>query len=105
MLLANLSEDLLDQRLVGFGGSRREGQSHFAEAELEQAIAAAGLTVIVAFRRCPSQDLDLTVVKSKATIDGRDLRLDGTVVGQQNTCRTALDDRWRNRRAIDIRER
>ena len=42
-----------DGGLVGFGRCRREGERDLAEAKLEQAVAAAGLAVVVAFRCRP----------------------------------------------------
>ena len=105
VVAAMFGKDLLDQRLVGLGGSCGEGERDLAKTEFEQAIAAARLAVVVALRRRAGEDLDLAVVQSKAPVDRHDLRLDGAVVGQQNPRRTALDDRRRDRRAVDIRKR
>src|SRR6202020_2794325 len=96
VVAAMFSNDLPNQHLVGFRGGRGEGQSNLAETEFEQSIAPAGLAVVVTFRRCASEDLDLAVVQPKPPIDCRDLRLYGAVVGQENSSRTALDDGWRN---------
>src|SRR6516225_946689 len=100
-----IKNDLFDQELVGLGGRRGEGECYLPETELEQSIATAGLAVVVALRRGPSQDLDLAVVQSKAPVDRHDLWLDGAVVGEQDSRRTALDDRRSDHRAVDIRER
>ncbi len=56
--------------LIGFGGSGREGERDLAEAQLEQAIAALGLAVVVPLWGCPGQDLDLAIVEpeSRSTI-------------------------------------
>jgi hypothetical protein len=88
-----------------FGGSSGEGESNLAKTEFEQAIAAARLAVVVALRRRAGEDFDLAVVKSKASVDRHDLRLDGAIVRQQDPRRTALDDGRRNRGAVDISKR
>jgi len=98
-------DDLGDGGLIGLGGRGGEGERHFGEAQLEQAIAAAGLAVVVALRRGPAEDLDLTVVQAEAPIDGGDLRLQRPLVGQEQARRTALDDRGRDGAAVDIRKR
>ena len=77
---AMLGEHLLDGGLVGLGGSGGEGKRDLAQTELEQAIAAPGLAVVVALRRGPGEDLDLAVVEAEAAIDRRDLRLDRALV-------------------------
>src|SRR5271154_1089528 len=82
VVAALFSKDLLDQRLVGLGGSGGEGESDFAKTEFEQAIAPTRLAVVVALRRRTGEDLNLPVVKSKAPIDRHDLRLDGAIVRQ-----------------------
>src|SRR6266851_8054101 len=105
IVAATFGKDLLDQRLVGLGGSSGEGERDLAKTEFEQAIAAARLAVVVALRRRAGEDFDLAVVKSKAPVDRHDLWLDGAVVWQHNACWTTLDDRRRDRRAVDIRER
>src|SRR3984893_1909957 len=105
VVAATFGKDLLDQRLIGLGGSSGEGERDLAKTEFEQAIAAARLAVVVALRRRAGEDLDLAVVKSKAPVDRHDLRLDGAIVRQQDPCRTALNDRRRNRGAIDISKR
>ena len=73
----------VDCGLIGLGGRRSKGERDFAEAQLEQPIAAAGLAVIVALRCRAAQDLDLPVVEAKAAIDRRDLRLDRPLVRQE----------------------
>src|SRR6266446_5414956 len=96
MVAATFGKDSFDQRLIGLGGSGGEGERDLAKTEFEQAIATPRLAVVVALRRCPGQDLDLPVVKPKASVDRHDLRLDGTIVRQQDACGTALDDGRRN---------
>ena len=98
-------KDLLDQRLVGLGGSGGEGERNLAKTKFEEAMAAARLAVIVALRRRAGEDFDLAVVKSKAPVYRHDLGLDGAVVGQQHSRWTAFNDGRRDRRAVDIRER
>src|ERR1700730_16899196 len=105
VVAATFGKDLLDQRLIGLGGSSGKGERDLAKTEFEQAIAAARLAVVVALRRRAGEDFDLAVVKSKAPIDRHDLRLDGAIVGQQNPRRAALDDRRRDRGAVDISKR
>src|SRR3546814_3736278 len=78
---------------------------HVRQAELEKPVAASRLTVIVALRRCPREDLDLPVVEPEAAIDRGDLRFDGAFVGKEKTGLATLDDGGSNRRAVDIRER
>jgi len=51
VVAATFGKDLLDQRLVGLGGSSGEGERDLAKTEFEQAIAAARLAVVVALRR------------------------------------------------------
>ena len=98
-------EKIGDGGLVGLRGSGGEGERDLGEAELEQAIAAPRLAVIVALRRRPAQDLDLAVVETEAAIDRGDLRLERALIRQEEPRRAALDDRGRDRRAIDIGER
>ena len=82
-----------------------KASANFLKTQLEQAIAAPGLAVVVALGRGARQDLDLPVVETEAPIDSRDLRLDRPLVRQEQPRRAALDDGRRNRGAIDIRER
>ncbi len=72
-----------DGGLVGLGGGGGEGERDLAQAELEQAIAAARLAVIVALGRRAAEDLDLAVVQAEAAIDGGDLRFERALVGQE----------------------
>src|SRR3546814_4468040 len=65
---------------------------HVRQAELEKPVAASRLTVIVALRRCPREDLDLPVVEPEAAIDRGDLRFDGAFVGKEKTGLATLDD-------------
>src|SRR6202035_1833865 len=73
--------------------------------ELEQAIAAPRLAVIVALRRGAGEDLDLAVVQAETPIDRRDLRLDRPLVRQEQPRRAALDDSGGDRGAVDVRKR
>ena len=94
-------EDLGDGGLVGLRGGGGEGERDLGEAELEQAVAAARLAVIVALRRRAAEDLDLPVVQAEAAIDRGDLRLERPLIRQEEPGRAALDDRrrdWRCRR-------
>src|SRR5262249_51232005 len=74
------------------------------ETKLEQAIAAAGLTIVVALRRRPAEDLDLPIVKPEAAIDGHNLRLNGALVWQEQARRAALDNGRRDRTLLNIFE-
>ena len=95
----------VDRGLIGLGGRRAEGERDLAEAELEQAIAAPRLAVIVALRRGAGEDLDLAIVESEAPIDRGDLRLDRALVRQEEPRRAALDDGGRDGAAVDVGER
>src|SRR5260370_9887154 len=105
IVAALFSKDLLDQRLVGFGRSRGGSERDFAKAEVEQAIAAPRLAVVVSLRGRSGEDFDLAVIKPKAPVNRHDLWFDGAIVGQQDPRRAALDDRRRNRGAVDISKR
>ena len=58
------AERLRNGCLVGLGGGSGKGERDLAQTEIEQAIAAAGLAVVVALGRGPSEDLDLPVVEA-----------------------------------------
>ncbi len=73
-------DDRGDGRLIGLGGRGGEGECDFGEAQLEQAIAAARLAVIVALRRRAAEDLDLAIVQPEAAIDGCDLRFERALI-------------------------
>src|SRR3546814_17214287 len=77
--------DLCDRSLVRLCRSGAQCERHVRQAELEKPVAASRLTVIVALRRCPREDLDLPVVEPEAAIDRGDLRFDGAFVGQEKT--------------------
>ena len=87
-----LAQNAFDERLVGLRRRCREGKRDLAKAEFEQAIAAAGLAVVVTLGRRPGENLDLAVIETEAAIDLGDLRLDRPLVRQEETSRTALDD-------------
>src|SRR3546814_3704641 len=72
-----LRDQLGDTALVRFRGRRREGQGDFTQPEIEQAVAASRLAIIVALRCCPAQYLDLAGVKAEPFVNARDLRLAG----------------------------
>ena len=76
--MARLGEDLRDGCLIRLGGRGAERECDLAQSELEQAIAAAGLAVIIALGRGAGDDLDLAVVETETPVDAEDLRLDGT---------------------------
>ena len=104
-LVAMLGEHAIDDRVIGLGRGGAEGERDRTEAQFEQAVAAAGLAVVVALGRGARDDLDLPVVQAEPPIDRGDLRLDRALVGKEDACRAALDDRWRDRAAIDVGER
>ena len=87
-----LGEHLLDQRLVGLRGGSGKGERDLAKTELEQAVAAARLAVIVALRGGAGEDFDLPIVQAEAAVDRGDLRLDRALVRQEQPGRAALDD-------------
>ena len=97
-------EDFGDEGLVGLGRGGGKGERDFAEPELEQAIAPAALAVVVALRRRPAQDLDLAIAKPEPAVGRRDLRFERAFVGEEHSRRAALDDRRRDRRAVDVGE-
>jgi hypothetical protein len=98
-------EDLGDCRLIGFGRRGRESECYFGQAEFEEPVSAPRLAVIISLGSGACEDLNLTVVKAEAAIDCRDLGFEGALVGQYNSCRAALNDRWRNLRDINIGKR
>ena len=77
---AVLCEHGRNRGLIGLGRGGGEGERNLAQTQLEQAIAPARLAVVVAFRRCAGEDLDLAIVEAEAAIDRRDLRLDRALV-------------------------
>ena len=85
------------------GAAEREG--HGTEAQLEQAVAARRLGVVVAFRRRRAEDLDLARIEPEALVDALGLRLQRPVVGQEDARRAALDQGRRDGRALDVGER
>ena len=89
-------EEIGDCGLIGLRGSGGEGERDLGEAELEQAVAAPGLAVIVTLRDAAAQDLDLAVVEAEAAIDRGDLRFEGALIRQEEPRRATLDDRRRD---------
>ena len=88
-----------------FGGCGGQSERDVAQAQLEQAVAAPGLAVVIALGRGPADDLDLPVVQSEAPIDGGDLRLDRPLIGQKDSRRAAFDEGRGDRAGLDIGER
>src|SRR5262249_58616883 len=78
-VVARLGEDLRDGCLIGLGGRGGEGERDLPQSELEQAIAAARLAVIVALGCCSGDDLDLVVIEPETPVDSEDLRLNGAL--------------------------
>ena len=78
------ASDLGDGGLIGLGRRGGEGERDLAQAQLEQAVAAARLAVIVALRRRAAEDLDLAIVQPEAAIDGCDLRFERALVRQEH---------------------
>src|SRR5258708_28884653 len=56
---AVIGHEFGDGDLIALRGRCGEGESGVAEAEFEQAVAAAGLTIIVALLGGPAHDLEL----------------------------------------------
>ena len=94
-----------DGRLIGFRGGGGEGECHLGQAQLEQAIAAPRLAVVVALRGRAAEDLDLAIVQSEPAVDRRDLRFERALIRQKQPRRAAFDDRRRDGAAVDIRQR
>ena len=97
ILAAVLGEHLLDQGLVGLRGGSGKGERDLAKTEIEQAVAAARLAVVVTLRRGAGENLDLPIVQAEAAIDRRDLRFDRALIRQEQPGRAALDDGRRDR--------
>src|SRR3546814_11952954 len=104
-LCRSFGYDLCDRRLVRLCRSGAQCERHVRQAELEKPVAASRLTVIVALRRCPREDLDLPVVEPDAAIDRGDLRFDCAFVGEGKTGLATHDDGGSNRSTGDTRER
>ena len=68
-ITAVLGEHAVDSGVVGLGRGRAEGERDRAESQLEQAIAAPRLAVIVALGRGAGEDLDLAIVESETLVD------------------------------------
>ena len=100
-----VGEKPLDRGVIALRRCSTEGERDGAEAELEQAVAAPGLAVVVALRCRAGDDLDLPVVEAEAAIDGGDLRLDRALVRKEDARRAALDDGWRDIAPVDVRQR
>ena len=95
----------VDQSLVLRRSGRSKRQCDGAKSELELSVAARGLGIVFALRRGARDDLDLSRIEAKALIDQGRLRLDGSVIGQEDPGRAAFEQRGRDRRTFDIRQR
>src|SRR3990167_6918671 len=100
--LAPRLDDVGDGELVGLGRGGGEGQRDLPQPQLEEAVSAPRLAVVVALRRGPAQYLDLASVEPEPLIDGRDLRLGGTLVRKEDSRRAAFDDGRRDAAGLDI---
>jgi len=69
----------------------------YLQAAHEQAVAAAGLAVVIALGHSPRDDLDLAFIETKAFIGSVDSRLPRAGIRQKNARRGALDNGRRNR--------
>ena len=90
------AKNLINGALVLRRGSARKGQRRRPQVEVEQAVAEAGLVVVVALRNGRGDDLDLPPVESETLVDRANLRLGGLRVRQKEAARAALDDRGRD---------
>jgi hypothetical protein len=61
-----------DDFLQGVRIRSGKGERHLGKAQLEQ--PASGLTAIIALRRGPSQDLDLSIIQAEPPVDRCNLR-------------------------------
>jgi hypothetical protein len=93
VVVGRLSQDLRNGCLIGLGGRGGEGECDLPKSELEQAIAAARLAVIVALGCCAGDDLDLAIIETETPVDTEDLRFDGALVRKEEPRRAALDNR------------
>ena len=60
-LVAKLSDHALDVRVIGLGRGGAESERNRTQSEFEQAVATAGLAVVIALGHRPSEDLDLMI--------------------------------------------
>ena len=77
-----LGDDAVYGGLVGLRRGGAERQRDVGQAQLEQAIASAGLALVVALGHRPREDLDLARIEPEALIYRRDLRFDRALVRQ-----------------------
>ena len=89
--------DRIDRQLIGLGRGGGKGERHLAKAQLEQAIAASRLAVVIPLGCGAGEDLDLAGVEPEAFVNPRDLRFACALVGEKKPCRAAFDDRGRDR--------
>src|SRR3546814_3173444 len=92
-----LAQKFGDADLIGFCGGGDERHGHLAKTQLEEAVAAPRLAVIVALRRRSAEDFDLAIVQPEPAINGGDLRFESALVRQEDARRAAFDDRRRDR--------
>src|SRR5262249_12055960 len=100
-----LSETAVDEALIIGRGGGGECQSHGSQAQLEQAIAARSLGVIVPLWRSGTQDLDLAGIEAEALVDVACLRLERAIVRQKDARGAALDQRRCDGGALNVGER
>jgi hypothetical protein len=85
-------EDRVDALLAGRIGRAAQRQRDRPETEFEQSIAARRLQVIMPLGRRAADQLDLAVVEPEPRIGLSALRLDRTIIGQQDALGAALYD-------------
>lgn len=102
---AGVQQHAIHVALVLRRGSAREGQRRQSQVEVEQAVAEAGLVVVVALGLRGGDDLDLPPVEAEALVDRANLRLGRLRVRQEDAACAAFDDRGRDARILDVRKR
>src|SRR5262249_62032695 len=100
-----LGEASVDDALIVGRGGGGEREGHGTKAQLEQAVAAGGLGVVVALGGGGAQDFDLACVEAEAHVDRPRLRLERAIVGQEDAGGAAFDQSRRNGGALDVGER
>ena len=99
-----IGEQGVDARLHGGIGRAAQGEGDRTEAELEQAVAALRLQVIVPLGGGSANELDLPLVEPEALVRRAALRIERAVVRQKDALRAAFDDGRRDRAAGDVGE-
>jgi len=95
----------VDEGLCRRIGGAAQGQRQRPQAKLEQAVAAPGLEVVLAFGRRLGDQVDLPRIEPEALIDRAGLRLDRALVGQEDALRAAFDDGRRDGAVGDVGQR